>query len=66
LHFVVDLSLLALIESGKLDFTKKWFDTKVPDQDKSIVLDSDVQAEADRVESNKSEVIRVSNFRKAY
>jgi len=55
-----------LIESGKLDFTKKWFDTKVPDQDKSIVLDSDVQAEADRVESNKSEVIRVSNFRKAF
>jgi len=46
LHFVVDLSLLALIESGKLDFTKKWFDSKIPDRDTSIQLDSDVQAES--------------------
>jgi hypothetical protein len=66
LHFVVDLSLLALIESGKLDFTKKWFDSKIPDRDTSIQLDSDVQAESQRVEDNQSEVIRVSNFRKAY
>ena len=37
-----------------------------PDRNLEIVLDADVEAEEERVRANDKEVIKVSDFRKAY
>lgn len=67
-HFVFDTLLLVLIELGAFS----WF-TKLPIFQPAFIaanadlkLDPDVVAEEQRVRLNKSDVIRVSDFRKAY
>jgi ABC-type uncharacterized transport system ATPase subunit len=66
LHFFVDVGILCLIESGWLRCAMNCFNKAIPERDHEIVLDEDVKREILRVSTNRSEVIRVHDFRKAY
>lgn len=66
LHFFVDSAILVAIEMRVFGFIDRYLQKAAPAKDETIELDSDVQAESDRVADNKDEVVRVSNFRKAY
>ena len=65
-HFVFDTLLLVAIEMGFFSCFKRFSVFAAPPRNDNFVMDEDVQAEEERVAKNKTDVIRVSNFRKAY
>ena len=65
-HFFVDIFLLYLIESGKLNCCSRCNKFQIPEKNSSIEYDDDVQNERDRIMDKYDEVIRVHDFRKAY
>lgn len=66
LHFFVDSFILYLIEIKAFDFIRKLKVFSPPEKQTDLKLDEDVLKEEERVRQNKTDVIRVSDFRKAY
>lgn len=65
-HAVFDTLLLVMIEFGAFDCIKKLRVFQAPPRQEDLKLDDDVLKEEIRVRQDKNEVIRVSDFRKAY
>jgi len=65
-HFFFDSLLLVLIEMNAFSCLSRLSVFSPPPKAENLNLDSDVVAEEERVRINKTDVIRVSDFRKAY
>jgi ABC-type glutathione transport system ATPase component len=65
-HFVIDTLILIAIEMELFSCIKKLFLRDPPPRQQNMVLDKDVTDEEERVRKNTGDVIRVSDFRKAY
>lgn len=66
LHFFINTAILFAIEAGVFRRFNSLSVFNVPPPNDQLVLDSDVLAEEERVRNNTTDVIRVSDFRKAY
>lgn len=65
-HFFIDTLILIIIEMDIFAALRKFTFRKIPEPNQDLNLDDDVLAEEERVRNSRDEVIRVSDFRKAY
>lgn len=66
LHFIIDTALLVMIEMKVFEKLKRRLMTETQAPVITVDFDDDVVEEEGRIAENKSEVVRVYKFRKAY